>query len=156
MVALIEAEFHDGDAAPIVAARIVGRLRTTDPQLLAGWLDDQASSILSDLIGQFHRSQRAHARAVESRGVFGVAAAAGDVAGFLELRYVVDAAHTRLSLAKMRAEHLVFVASGYEKTVVSARFEAAFFRALARKVGSGSVEDHFTNEQIVSLRASIR
>jgi hypothetical protein len=153
--AVIDSEYQDGDAAPIVAARIVDKLRATDPDLLSGWLDAHAMSLLCEEIGRLDRSQRSHARAVASRGAFSQAIRDGDVAGFLETRYVVDEAKTRLPLSKMTGEHLRYVASGYLATANAARLEAAFFRALAKKVGSGVVADHFTEERIHSLRRSI-
>jgi hypothetical protein len=155
MRALIDAEFHDGDIAPVVAARIVAKLSATDPELLAGWLQLQAVAMLTEAIGAIDRSARTHARAVASRGAFSDAATAGDVSGFLATRFVVDEQNTRMALAGMKAEHLRFVAARYSDTAKSARMEAAFFRALAKKVGAGSVGDHFTNAAVDELRRSI-
>jgi hypothetical protein len=155
MRVLIDTEFQAGDSAASVAERIVDKLRATDPTLLAGWLDFQAVQLLREAIGSIDRSTRSHARAQAARGAFGAAADAGDVRPFLSVKYVVDDADTRMPLGEMRREHLVFVAVGYEATAHSALFEAAFFRAVAKKVGSRSVGEVFTSEQIERFRSSL-
>lgn len=153
--AVIDAEFHDGDAAPVVAQRIVDKLRATDPDLLTGWLNANAVAFVRDAIAHSERSTRAHNRAVARRGVFSEGAAAGDVTAFLSTRYVVDGKGHRMALASMKSEHLRYVAAEYDADAKAARFEAAFMRALAKRVGTGTVSDHFTEQQITDLRRSL-
>ena len=155
MRAVIDAEFHDGDAAPVVAARIVDKLRATDADLLNGWLAANAVSFVRDAIAYGERSARAHNRAVARRGVFADAATGGDVTSFLSTRYVVDGDGHRMALAAMGGPQLRFVAAEYDADAKAARFEAAFMRALAKKVGGGTVADHFTEQQITDLRRSL-
>lgn len=155
MRAVIDAELQDGDSAPAVAGRIVAKLHATDPDLLAGWLDAGAVGWLTEAIGCIDRSARSHARAVSRRSAFGEASGDGDVAGFLVVRYVVDDAHTRKPLRELTRGELLYVAEAYAAGARAARFEAAFFRALAKRVGDGVVADHFTEAQIAELRRGI-
>jgi hypothetical protein len=152
---LIEKETKDGDIAAVVAARIVQHLRDTDPDLLDGWLQGHAVQLVTDVIGTIDRAGRAHVRAVAGRDDFAESVAAGDVQGFLHTRWVVDEADTRMRLTVMRAPQLRFVARGYRVVSRSAKLEAAFFAALAKKVGAGTVGEHFSEQQIQDLRLSI-
>lgn len=49
--------------ARVVAGEIVEKLRANDPDLLAGWLDAHAESLLWQAINDRDRSARAHAKA---------------------------------------------------------------------------------------------
>lgn len=153
MRALLDSEAN-GDPAPVVAERVVGRLRTTDPDLLAGWLDVQAVSLVRDAVGYIDRSGRARARATSARSVFADDAERGDVSGWLSTRYVLDDGR-RPTLAEMTAGDLRFVAGQYDAEAKAAKTEAAFMRSIAKRVGSGVVADVFTEEQIDALRRSL-
>lgn len=155
MRAVIDSETAGGDPAPLVAARIVEKLDAVDPDLLGGWLHLGAVGFIRDTIGYVHRSGRAHARATGSRSVFAEDAAAGDVSSWLSTRYVVEDGR-RPTLAEMTAADLRYVAGQYDQDAREAKTEAAFMRALAKRVGAGRVSDHFTDEQITALRDSLR
>jgi len=155
MRAIIDAEMHDSDSAPAVAARIVTKLRATDPDLLAGWLDLGAAGWLCEAIGHIDRSARSRARAVAGRSAFAEGAAVGDVTGFLTIRYVIDDEQTRKPLAHLGRDELLYVAKSYDAAAKTSQMEAAFFRALAKQVGTGTVADHFTEQQITDMRRSI-
>lgn len=153
MRAVLDSE-ATGDPAPLVAERVVAKLRAVDPDLLAGWLDVQAVAIVRDAIGYIGRSTRTRNRAVGARSVFAEDAERGDVTRWLSTPYVL-ADGRRPTLAEMTADDLRFVASEYDARAKANRFEAVFMRALAKKVGAGTVADHFTEEQIVALRAGL-
>ena len=143
------------DPAPITAERIVSRLRTTDRDLLTGWLDAVAVAVVAEQVRHHDGAVRSHARAVAGRDEFSRAAAAGDVSGFLDARFVVDEDRHRMPLRDLTREHLLFVAKGYDATAKSARMEAAFFRAVAKKVGTSTVGEVFTEAQISEMHRSI-
>ena len=69
MHAIMLAEMANGEPLPDVAERIVEKLRQSDPDLLAGWLDLNARIILREAMGEISRTTRARAR-TSSRGVF--------------------------------------------------------------------------------------
>lgn len=150
---LLDAE-STGEPAPVIAERVVHRLLRQDRDLLDGWLHSQAVNLLRDAIGTIDRSGRAHARAMSRRSVFADDAAGGDVQGWLTARYVlVDG--SRPTLAEMTADDLRYVAAQYDCDAKAARMEAAFMRAVAKKVGGDTVADHFSEQQIAELRRSL-
>ena len=153
MRAVLDSE-ATGDPAPLVADRVVLKLRATDPDLLAGWLDAQAVAFIRDAIGYADRSTRARNRVVAARSVFADDADRGDVTRWLSTRYVVEDGR-RPTLGEMTAADLRFVARSYDDDAKAARMEAAFMRALAKKVGAGRVSDHFSEDQIAALRSGL-
>ena len=161
MRAVIDAETSHGPyASPVVAAHIVEKLRATDPDLLAGWLDAQAVSIIRHTINLRDCSVRSHARATSGRSVFARDAKAHEagtetaLSGWLAVVHVVEGG-TRKRLADMRADELAFVADDYGRRAAENLLAESFLRALARKVGSGKVSDHFDDQQLNELWASI-
>lgn len=147
---------HAGDPAPIVAHRIVQFLMDHDPELLTGWLRTNATNFLRDTISQIDRSSRAYNRRIAERAEFGEQVTDGESATtWLNTNFVVDQHGGRLPLRRMQGRHLVYVALGYEQDERTAKFEAAFFRALAKKVQLGRVEDFYDEDAIQRLRRSI-
>lgn len=147
---------HAGEPAPIVAQRIVQFLLDRDPELLTGWLRSNAANFVRDTISQIDRSSRAYNRRIAERAQFGEQVTDGESAErWLNVNYVVDQHGGRLPLRRMQGRHLVYVALGYEQDEASAKLEAAFFRALAKKVQLGRVEDFYTEDDILRLRRSI-
>jgi hypothetical protein len=162
MRAVIDAATADGPyVSRHVARDIVVRLTAEDPELLDGWLHDQAEQLIWAAINERDRAARAAARISASRaGTFAEAAdeyQAGDptkLNKFLKARYVVWDG-TRRELATLAHDDLLFVANQYATRSKSNAFEAAFFHALARRVRTGTVKDYFTEEQITALRNSL-
>ncbi|MEV4521430.1 hypothetical protein AB0J77_14475 [Micromonospora tulbaghiae] len=161
MRSVIDAETSHGPySSPIVAEHIVEKLRATDPDLLAGWLDAQAVGIIRHAINLRDCSVRSRVRATSSRSVFARQAAeheAGDrtaLSGWLSVVHVVGDG-SRKRLAEMQAEDLAYVADDYGRRAAENALAESFLRALARKVGSGKVADHFTDEQLTELWQSI-
>ena len=161
MRAVIDAETSGAPyISRVIAAQIVDKLTVNDPDLLDGWLHGQAETLIWQAINDRDRSTRSHARTAASRSVFARAAeahAAGDsvpLCGFLDVPYVVEDG-SRRRLADLNAHDLTFVADGYAAAARSSTLNAAFLRALARKVGDGRVADHFDDEHLAALWCSI-
>jgi hypothetical protein len=92
--ALIDAETNHGAYVPRqVAEKLVAYLRETDPELLSGWLDDQAEHFIWQMINDRDRSRRAQGKERANRVAFAVAAgqyAEGDAAAlgaFLDMPF---------------------------------------------------------------------
>lgn len=162
MNAAIEDAVPDGDyTAPVVAAELVAHLRETDPELLAGWLDLRADVVVADVIARRSNSKRQTARALRPRRAFAEAARSFESDGEavvlrpFAFEYVVDAANTRRAVGSMTAADCLFVAGRYEDTARTAKLEASFHRAVAKKIGLRTVGDVFTEEQYLSMYQSI-
>jgi len=142
-----------------IAENLVRTLDTTDPDLLHGWLHMQAVNLLRDTIATIERSRRGHARVVNGRHDFAAAtsrAQAGDMGGiesFLNVRYVIDGA--RKPLSALTVSDLESVATDYEAQAAENALNAAFLRAVAKKLksrrGAETVADLFTDEQLARM-----
>lgn len=162
MNAALDGAVPAGDyVAPVVAAELVERLRTDDPELLAGWLNLRAPSILADVIARRSNSRRQSARTAAPRRAFRAAAESFAVTGEpsalspFTIEHVVDDANTRRSVARMTAADCRFVAARYDSTARQAKLEAAFHRAVARKVGRRTVGEVFSERQYLEMYISV-
>lgn len=162
MANAVEAAIPDGDyVAPLVAADLVEQLRGQDPDLLRGWLDLKAAVFLADVIARRSNSKRQTARIAAPRKAFAEAATRFEVTrdpvvlSPFAFEYVIDDANTRRAVARMTALDCRFVAARYEETARSARMEASFHRAVAKKVGARTVGDAFTEEQYLLMYQSL-
>ena len=149
----------------LVAQGVVTRLREMDPELLNKWLDLQAEQVVRTMINDILRQRRSQAR-VESEqrkatSVFNDATRrfeAGDktaLGAWLNSVYVVDTDNTRKRLGEMEREELLFVASYYTERARFSAMQAAFLKAIAEKVGAGTVSDRFTDEDLSRLWRSL-
>lgn len=144
-----------------MAQILIEKLRLDDKPLLDGWLAAQALDILRDYISTIDRSQRAHNRRMSRRIAFRDALKehqGGDddaLTTWLKTSFVVDENQLRKPLGDMVRGDLTFIADQYERTIASAAFEEAWFRALAKRVGKACVRDVFTEEELVKMRNSI-
>lgn len=176
MRAVIDAETSHGPyVSRIIAREIVEKLEANDPELLTGWLTAQAEQLIWSAINERDRSRRSYARASESRSAFAEAAAedeavrvaalesgttpdaaerAARLGRWLGCRFVVEDG-SRRALATLTRADLLFVAERYDDRSRRNSFEAAFMRALSKKVRNGTVADHLTEEQIAALRQSL-
>jgi hypothetical protein len=75
--------------------------------------------------------------------------------GFLQAVYTINDANDRKALKDMTASDILFVADQYEGRANAAKLEAAFLRAVAKKLGTGRVADKFNNVQLDELRTRI-
>jgi hypothetical protein len=162
MRAILDSEAAGGDPRPLVAERIVEKLRATDPDLLTGWLDLNATQIVCGAIADIDRSVRSHARTANSRSAFAGAAErhladpdGGHLGMWLGVTYTLADGH-RPRLAEMSAADVLYVAEQYEVTSSKALMEAAFMRAVAKRVPKGkTVGDVFTDTKLASLRGTV-
>jgi hypothetical protein len=160
VVALLNAH-SDAITYSALADEVIDLLRKTDPDLLQGWMDVQLHELMRNFISGINRSRRSYQRVSTSRRRFGdavesfVAGDASSLSNWLEVRYQVDETNSRLPLGKMQQKDLDFAASQYQKRADTNAFEAQFLRALARKVGRGTVEERFTEAQLCEMRDNI-
>lgn len=161
MRALIDKEATGTYASPLVARDIVEKLRANDPELLQGWLDDQAVNFVRHAINLRDSGTRTHNRVTASRSVFRKAAEAAEAGDDEELRthflnevYVIGNG-MRAPLRDMAADDLVFAADSFAKRAKDNVMREAFLRALARKVRNRRVGDVFDEEKLASLWRSI-
>jgi hypothetical protein len=157
MRALIDEETSHGPyVSATIAQNIVDKLRANDPELLDGWLHIQAATLIRQAINLRDSSQRTHARITASRSVFAQAAIEAEAGNpepltkFLDTVYVVDDG-SRVRLRDMRAAQLNFAADSYRRRAQDAMMQQAFLRVLARKIGTGTVEDHFDEVRLAKL-----
>lgn len=161
MRAVIDAETGEGPyVARVAAEHVVEKLRATDPDLLGGWLDQQAEHFVSQMILDRDRSMRSAARVSARPRAFAAdaeAAEAGDrtrLAKWLTVPFVV-ADGSRKRLADMAKDDLLFASDGYAARAQENKLTAAFLKAIARKVGAGTVKDHYSDEQLSVMWSSL-
>lgn len=118
MRAVIDQHTGDGGYIPRIAAgEIVAKLRATDPEILTGWLDEQAEHFVWQAINDRDRSRRAKAAHAGKSAAFRDAAAQhaegdpGALRAFLDSPYTV-ADGSRRPLAELRRDDLLHVAGG--------------------------------------------
>lgn len=162
MTAAIEAAVPESDyVASQVAANLVDQLRAEDPDLLSGYLHQRAPVVLADVIARRSNSKRQSARIMAPRRAFAEAARSfaaesdSKVLSPFAFEYVIDAENTRRTVANMTAADCRFVAEQYERTAREAKLEAAFHRAVGKKVGIQRVGDVFTEEQYLEMYQSV-
>lgn len=158
---VIDAETGDGPyTSTVVAEHIVEKLRATDPDLLTGWLDQQAVQFLRIAINQRDHSQRAHARSSAGRSVFRDAAEAFEAGNpeplstLMRTVYVVEDG-SRVRLAEMTKPELLYAADDYARRAAENLLQESFLRALAKKVGNRKVSDVFDEQKLTALWQSI-
>lgn len=160
MRSVIDAEATGTYVPGTVATHIVEKLRETDADLLSGWLDAQAESFVRQAINNRDNSQRTAARHHRPRSVFAEDAAAAEageperLAGWLTARFTTEDG-SRKPLAQLGHDELLFVADAYESRARENKLTAAFAKAIARKVKTGVVADHFTDDQLSTMWNSL-
>lgn len=162
MARAVEASIPAGDyVASVVAAELVEQLRAQDPELLSGYLHLKAAVILADVVARRSNSMRQATRLGAPRKAFAEAArtfaADGDPRALrpFSAEYVVDDENTRRSVANMTASDCRFVAAKYEDASRISKLEAAFHRAVAKKIGSSAVGEVFTEAQYLEMYRSV-
>ena len=155
--ALIDSETAGGAYnAREVAARIVVKLEASDPELLAEWLRAQAITVMYQTIGARDRSMRAYARAHARGAAFERDSQAGpDAMGrWLSIPYSVEQG-VRKPLGDMTAADLACAARSYGVRATENRMVEAFLLALSRRVGSGTVREHYSDVQLGEMWLSV-
>lgn len=161
--AFVDQRMPSGDfVLPVLAADLVTEMRKTDPALLRGWLDANATQFVTQVLGDRARSERGR-RAVDApRSAFAEAAdrfsdGDSDALKPFDLHFVIGDDMTRRRLGDMtRADHL-FVANEHTKRSNAALFEAAFHKAVAKRIPAGkTTQDVMDEQEYLRLRSSIR
>lgn len=152
----------DTYVAGMIAEKVVTRLRMEQPELLAKFLDQQAITIITGIIGHISRAHKSHARATSGRSVFQKALRRyedGDeraLGSWLNTMYVVTTDDQRKRLGDMYKEDLNFAVNDYDNRAKANQLQAAFLRALAQKVGAKRVGEVFTDEELTKMWSSIQ
>ena len=165
---IAEATSGSGWVAAVVAQKLHASLLENDPDLLDGWLNAMAVQMLRRVIGLRTHAERARAKRGARAREFGDAAgdfgSAGDddkeaagerLLGMFAVPYVIDADGTQKRAADMTGTDHLFVAVDKEKSAKTARMEAAFHRAVAKKVGKKRTADVIPLEQYEAMYLSI-
>jgi hypothetical protein len=139
-----------------LATEIVEKLRATDPELLEGWLAEQAEHFIWQAINDRDRAVRAHLRHTHMRGVFADAAQKfeqGDkkaLEDFLGMPFTI-ADGSRHRLEELKRDDLLYVGDRYEQRERQNGMMKIFMRELAKKVGNSTVGQVYTNEQLKQM-----
>jgi len=142
----------------VVAQDIVAELLVEDPDLLHGWLEIRAADLIHDAINYRDRSRRATGVIERKQQDFKqvldefVAGRTEPVRSFLATMYAVDEQNNRKQLRDMDKGDLNYVADRYADRAKQNGFLAAYHRELARRVGTRTVGDVFTEEQLRAMR----
>lgn len=165
MAALIERELADGEhTAREIAQRIYANLSDgpkRDRELLNGWLHAQTENLIYQWVRDRDRRMRTHVRMTIGRDQFRHAAEAykqdepEPLLKFTTMPFTV-AGGVRKELGRMNKADLLFAADRYQKRANENAMTEAFLRALTRKVGRGVVSEHYTEDQLAKMWASIR
>lgn len=149
--------------AATLATKITDHLRHTDPDLLSGWLDLQAESMLRTTIARIDASSRGHARTTSARTAFAQAVSAHAATGaeevfaqWLDTRFTIGEAALRKPLRTMTRGDCQIVASSYEDRARRNNMQAAFLRAIAKKLtGDKTVGEVFNEGRLATLWAEL-
>lgn len=147
----------DDYVLPIEGAKFVEYANEHMNGDLAVWLRMRAPAFVAERFAELARSKRALGLARHRATGFGDAAESGDpdrLVGFLEVPYVVNQAGTQRAFAHMTWDDVDFVAATYEERSASNAFEAAYLRAVQKRLPkSKTVGDAFTEQQLANLRS---
>lgn len=153
---------------PAIAERLVSKLRAEDPELLAGFLDERAYYFVRAAMSEYAARHRRTlpSREQRRRSVFSASAAqfaqdgdaqalrqAVSVSPFAVFR-VVDGQDLRKPTGKLRGPDVTYIIDHYNAIRSSAANEAAFWRAVKRRIGDDAIEDVYTEEQFESMYSS--
>jgi hypothetical protein len=161
MRAAIDEQTQGEYTAPQAATDLVDKLRAGDPDLLSGWLDAQAVILLTDVIRRINHGKRRVAKSQQSRSVFANAATAHESGDSTSLTTLLDTPWTLPGgtirpLRAMTKDDLIAVSSDYDTRARENMMNAAFMRALAKKVQPGqTVQDVFSEEQVAAMWGSL-
>lgn len=147
-------------AVPLEAQRFAEHLRHTAPDVLEAWLTEHAAAFVAEAMGSIIRSRRAVAQRRHAATTFGEHAErfeAGDDEALNELDqwFAVEGTHKRFG--QMVWTDIDCAASQYDALSASNAFEAAYLRAVQKRLpknGSKTVGDVFTAQQLRSLRTA--
>lgn len=152
----------DTYVAGLIAQKVIARLRREDPELLTKFLDQHAVSIVTRMVGDISRSQKTHARANSGREQFRRAIErqeAGEpraLAAWLDTMYVVTTDEQRKRLRDMDKQDLEYAISDYTNRARVNSMQAAFLRALAKRVGARTVGEMYSDRELSTMWNSVQ
>ena len=132
----------------------------TDPEVVDAWLHAHAVDFIRQELTALTRRHRGRERHAAKRRAFGHAVAAAEGGDLEPLRHfevvhVVDNENTRRRVADMTGPDFLFVAKAYEAVGREHLMEAAFRRAVAKRIGPKRCADVMTVETYDELYQSI-
>jgi hypothetical protein len=148
--------------AGVIAGRVVARLREDDPELLTKFLDQHAIAIITRMVADISRAQKVYARHNSNRQLFGEALKrqeAGQpraLSSWLDTQYVVTTNQQRKRLRDMGQEDLDYAIRDYTERARVNTLQAAFLRALAKRVGARTVGETFSDEELMTMWNSLQ
>lgn len=163
--AVVDEELNQaGDTyvAGLIAQKVVARLRQEDPELLTKFLDQHAITIVTRMVGDISRSLKTHARAQSGREQFRKAVErqeAGQpraVASWLDTVYVVTTDEQRKRLRDMDKQDLEYAITDYTTRARVNAMQAAFLRALAKKIGARTVGEVYSDQELSTMWTSVQ
>lgn len=146
-----------GYVSSVLAAAFCDHLRTTDADLLNGWLVDNAAIFVCDRLGQLQRHSRSVAAGQKGPREFGQAAEQLAESADVELfatKFCLGA-KTWKPLGQMTGADHLLVAQSYDASARVSAMLAAFHNAVARKVGKRTTAEVLTEDAYHTLRDSI-
>lgn len=154
---IVDRETASGPYVPrVVAAKIVAQLREQDPELLDGWLHQQAEQFVYEMIAKRDRSLRAYIKRRANSAAFARDAARGDLTGWLTTRFAVEGGEHK-QLRDMRRREVMYVAYGYENRANDNKMMAVFLKTIANQLNSTeTVGDRYTEEQLGRMWHSLK
>jgi hypothetical protein len=163
--AIVDQEIdRSGDTyiAAVVAGRVVAKLRDEDPELLTKFLDQHAVPIITRMVADISRAQKTYARNNSNRKLFSEAADRQErgepraVAAWLDTLYVVTIDQQRKRLRDMDKDDLEFAINDYTERARVNALQAAFLRALAKRIGARTVGEMYSDEELSTMWNSVQ
>lgn len=148
--------------AGLIAQKVVGRLREQDPELLNKFLDLQAVPIITRMVGDISRATKTHARHNSNREQFARALErheAGQtraLSSWLDTVYVVTTDEQRKRLRDMDKQDLEYAINDYTDRARVNAAQAAFLKALAKKIGAKTVGQVYTDQELSRMWNSLQ
>lgn len=161
--AYVDEHLPTSDYVPgIEAGRMVDALLRDDPELLSGWLHEQAPALLTARISFRLRSDRSRRGRTRRLSAFHKAADAfaetGDIPELVRFtdEYAVDEAQTRRDLGLMTRDEHLFVSRHRAGLARSNDIEARFHAIVASRMTADQItKEVFTEEELSRLLASL-
>src|SRR3954468_10136646 len=141
----------------IEAAKFLEQMKEKYPDDLTEWTDAHALGVITHSLRKLLQGDRQRARG--KRGQFRDATDQFDpgdpesVSVFAQ-RFVIDHDNMWRPLGEMTGKDHLFVAEQYTKTGRRALMEAAFHRAIAKRVGDKRTDEVFSADELTELRVT--
>lgn len=144
----------------LFAAEIVAGLRIEAPDVLSKWLDANAEQFVTNFLGtqdRIRRGRQAHAAPAKAFNEAADRYAQGDQDALspYDDYFVINEDNLRRRVGDMFSGDHMYVASKHIERSNSALFEAAFHKAVAKRIPPGkTTADVMTDDEYLRLRKS--